>query len=401
MLINKKFDRSLWIRFWGELILGIGFFMIYPFLSLYLNDKLSGNTLMVGLVLASSPIAALIGSLMGGSIADRMGRKPVMVISLMFCSLTTAGYIIAKSALSFAIIGFVQGFFNSIYHPAASAMVADVTKEEDRLEAYGLLRIGINVGAAVGPIVGAIIFFFSKELIFLMLSVLNMLFALVTLIFIKESRLDIKTNMEKHNVIYKGYSFVFKDIRFLIYLIAGIFLSIAYAQPDIILPIYFKNENINIKYFASPYAFLMALNGAMVVLFQMPISRYLETKPLKVSLVGAGIMFSLSMFIYSMKLPFYVYILSNMIYTIAEMFEAPAVMKFVAHISPEDRRGEYMGASGMRWTIGRILGPILGGSINNYFGTQYLFLLMGIFCLISAYLFKKMCEIIEKPVKEI
>lgn len=400
MFINKKFDRSLWIRFWGELILGIGFFMMYPFLSLYLNDKLSGNTFLVGLVLASSPVAALIGSLVGGTIADRIGRKPVMVISLMFCSLSSAGYIIAKTALSFALVGFVQGFFNSIYHPAASAMVADVTKEEDRLEAYGLLRIGVNVGAAVGPLIGAVIFFFSKESIFLMLSLLNLLFALVTLIFIKESRPNVK-KVEGYDADYRGYSFVFRDVRFLIYLIAGVFLSIAYAQPDIILPIYFKNENISIKYFASPYAFLMALNGAMVVLLQMPISRYLETKPLKVSLVGAGVMFAFSMFIYSMKLPFYMYILSNVIYTIAEMFEAPAVMKFVADISPEDRRGEYMGASGMRWTIGRILGPILGGGINRYFGTQYLFLLMSIFCLISAYLFKKMCEFIEKPVKEV
>lgn len=123
----REMDRNVWIRFIGETLNGIAMMMLMPFFALYLKDKVD-SLLQVGVIMALSPIAASFGSIIGGRIADIYGRKPIMIFSMTSNALLMLGFIYRR-IYSYAILS-VLGLSNSLFHPAASAMVADVTAPE-------------------------------------------------------------------------------------------------------------------------------------------------------------------------------------------------------------------------------------------------------------------------------
>ena len=138
----RAMDRNIWIRFIGETLNGIAMMMLMPFFALYLKDKVD-SLLEVGVIMALSPIAASFGSLLGGRIADIYGRKPIMIFSMVSNALFMLGFLFIEGFISYAILSIFLGLSNSLFHPAASAMVADVTAPEKRTEGIRFIADGI------------------------------------------------------------------------------------------------------------------------------------------------------------------------------------------------------------------------------------------------------------------
>lgn len=125
----REMDRNVWIRFIGETLNGIAMMMLMPFFALYLKDKVD-SLLQVGVIMALSPIAASFGSIIGGRIADIYGRKPIMIFSMASNAVFMLGFLFIEGFIPYAILSIFLGLSNSLFHPAASAMVADVTAPE-------------------------------------------------------------------------------------------------------------------------------------------------------------------------------------------------------------------------------------------------------------------------------
>ncbi len=141
----REMDRNVWIRFIGETLNGIAMMMLMPFFALYLKDKV--DSLFTG----RSDYGAVSNCCKlwinyGGRIADIYGRKPIMIFSMASNAVFVFGFLFIEGFIPYAILSVFLGLSNSLFHPAASAMVADVTAPEKRTEAYGLLRMGHNIG---------------------------------------------------------------------------------------------------------------------------------------------------------------------------------------------------------------------------------------------------------------
>lgn len=214
----REMDRNVWIRFIGETLNGIAMMMLMPFFALYLKDKVD-SLLQVGVIMALSPIAASFGSIIGGRIADIYGRKPIMIFSMTSNALLMLGFLFIEGFIPYAILSVFLGLSNSLFHPAASAMVADVTAPEKRTEAYGLLRMGHNIGAAIGPIMGASVVMLSKNLVFIIASSTMLFYALLVFVLIQET-MPKSANKEEDNEKESGvvWKIVLRDKALMIYL---------------------------------------------------------------------------------------------------------------------------------------------------------------------------------------
>lgn len=124
-MLWKRYDRALWIRVVGTILTTVTSFAIRPFLAVYLYNK-TGNIYTIGFILGLAPLMGVITNILGGSLADKYGRKPLMVYSLFFQALSMAGYIFAVSPLHFALVSVVNGVASSLYFPAANAQIADI-----------------------------------------------------------------------------------------------------------------------------------------------------------------------------------------------------------------------------------------------------------------------------------
>jgi MFS family permease len=128
--------------------------MIWPFLMIYASEKLSLSLSTVSTLISINAGTGLLTSCIAGSVADRLGRKPVMVFSL---AVTGLGYLFMSQAhtyLGFAILMFIMGAANPLYQVGADAMLADLVVAEKRTGAYAIIRMVNNAGVAIGPAIG-------------------------------------------------------------------------------------------------------------------------------------------------------------------------------------------------------------------------------------------------------
>lgn len=401
-------DRNVWIRLIGETLNGIAMMMMMPFFALYLKDRV-GSLLEVGIIIALSPIAASIGSIIGGYMADIYGRKPLMVISMASNGLLMFLFLFVDGFISYAILSIGLGLCNSFFEPAASAMVSDVTEPTKRTEAYGLLRMAHNIGAAIGPLLGTLMIGTSKNIVFIATGGTMLLYTLLMLLFLKEStsKNSIVQGDPSTFLFRSPLTIVKKDKLFLWYLVTGIVLCMGASQSESMLPLHFNNEKIMILGNDNPFPYLMALNGLLVCLFQFPIAKWLTNKCIGKSMFYGAILFGMGLiaigwlprWLRSSELDSLFTLVSLFsaytVYTIGEMVLSPIRMTFISNIAPEHLRGTYMGIANLQWVVGFILGPLVGGVLLEHFLGHILFTILGIGCIISGIIYLFLNRIIK------
>lgn len=407
----REMDRNVWIRFIGETLNGIAMMMLMPFFALYLKDKVD-SLLQVGVIMALSPIAASFGSIIGGRIADIYGRKPIMIFSMTSNALLMLGFLFIEGFIPYAILSVFLGLSNSLFHPAASAMVADVTAPEKRTEAYGLLRMGHNIGAAIGPIMGASVVMLSKNLVFIIASSTMLFYALLVFVLIQET-MPKSANKEEDNEKESGvvWKIVLRDKALMIYLLAGIIISMGFSQTEGMLPLHFDNEMKDIFGANNPYPYLMALNGLLVVLFQFQISKWATDKPVGKTMLYGACLFGIGLFFIGWLPKWFGGLDTNAtiilimllfvyaIYTLGEMIMSPVQMTFVANLAPEHLRGTYMGAASLQWITGNAFGPLLGGFLLDRLLGHFLFTILAIGCVVAGVVYISLDRLVEQRQK--
>ncbi|PFD97594.1 MFS transporter [Bacillus cereus] len=409
----QAMDRNVWIRFIGETLNGIAMMMLMPFFALYLKDKVD-SLLEVGVIMALSPIAASFGSLIGGRIADIYGRKPIMIFSMASNALLMLGFLFIEGFIPYAILSIFLGLSNSLFHPAASAMVADVTAPDKRTEAYGLLRMGHNIGAAIGPIMGASVVVLSKNLVFIIASSTMLFYALLVLMLIQETmpKAALKERGDTKKESESVWKIVLRDKVLIIYLLAGIIVSMGFSQTEGMLPLHFDNEMKEIFGKNNPYPYLMALNGLLVVLFQFQISKWATDKPVGKTMLYGACLFGIGLLFIGWLPKWFgesganatviliTLLVVYAVYTLGEMIMSPVQMTFVANLAPEHLRGTYMGAASLQWITGNAFGPLLGGLLLDRLLGHLLFTVLGVGCVIAGLVYISLDRLVEQRQKE-
>ncbi|WP_214844911.1 MFS transporter [Exiguobacterium sp. s150] len=392
----KRLDRNIWIRFLGETITGVMMFMIAPFLVLYYSDKLD-SYVQVGVILATGPIMALIGSVVGGRLADLYGRNPVMMTAIVGDALALVGFAFADTFWPLLLLNAMLGLTNSLFHPAASAMVADVTEPEQLNEAFGLLRMGHNIGAAFGPLLGSAVLFLDRQYIFFAAAVVFGLYSLVLAKFIRET---LPETTEHETLSNQDVLRIFAQDRvFLVFIFAGIFISMGFAIVESMLPLFLRESLPTFTDRQNPFAYLLALNGIMVVLFQFPIASKLGQKPFGNVMLAGATVFGVGMMLlaivprllYSLGTP-YLMLVSVLLavyafYTLGEMIMSPVQQTFIAMIAPENMRGAYNGAASIQWLIGGVTAPLFASLFFNRGAGHVALLLVGIASCVSGLIY--------------
>jgi MFS family permease len=387
MLLRLKnliadFPRQFWILFGGTLINQIGSGMVFPFLTLYLHQRLSLSMTSVGVILSVWAISGLVGSLVGGSLTDRFGRKRLMVVSLGATALGLAAFGFADSRpTSIAVIVFV-GFASAMFQPARDAMVADLVGTDKRPQAYGLLRVVANLGIGIGPAIGGLLAARSYLIAFLASGTATGLFFFITLWSMRET-MPVGSPRHQATAAAPGnFATVLRDHRFVLFCVATALAVVAYSQMMTVLPVYMKDQ---FGLGESFYGWLMTTNALMVVALQFPITRATE-RLARFPLIALGaVLYALGVASVALGATFWHFVASMAILTLGEMIIVPTATAVTADLAPPQVRGRYMGALALTWNIGFGIGPILGGIITDQIFPRALWPIMGSAALAGAF----------------
>ena len=367
------YPRQYWVLFWGLLINSIGGGLWWPFLTIYMRERLAVPLTTITLLFTLNAVAGLAAMSIAGPAVDRFGRRFAMIIGLVASGSILLAMSVAQTLQVWALLMLVQGLFNPFYRVGSDAMVADLIPPARRAGAYALLRMINNLGIAIGPAIGGFVIGVSYGLAFYIAAAANLLFVTLIVFFVRET-LPSRTASPAHGSGADGgaqvgvpqreggYGPVLRDRPFVA--LCGVFVlaTMPAAIMMMLLAVYAK-ENFGVP--ESQYGFIMATNAAMVVLFQYAVTRRSQAyPPLQVLALGA-FFYAIGAGSVALGGGFWGFWLSMVILTIGELLIAPTGTAVAANLAPPDMRGRYMGLYGITWGVAFGIGPVIAGSIND------------------------------------
>jgi MFS family permease len=370
------------------LISAIGASMIWPFLMIYISERLASPlTVNAGLITLNS-IAGLLSSLIAGPIIDRLGRKRVMVISLTTNAL---GFVLlsrAASLAAFASLMVLQGASNPLYRVGADAMIADLIPEGKRIDAYSRMRLSNNLGVAIGPAIGGFLASVSYTIAFYCAAGGLFLYGLFVALGAKETLPTLtQAAGQAQPVLDKGlggYKAVFEDRRFIRFALTLVLPQVSAAILWVLLGVYTKTHfGISEKL----YGWIPVTNASMVVLFQLAVTAVSRRYPPLLALSIGSLLYGFGVGSVAVGQGFWWFWLSMVIVTLGEMVLVPTSSTYVANLAPPDMRGRYMSLYSLTWIVAAGIGPLMGGFLNDNLGPLAIWVGGGAAGVLAAVLF--------------
>ena len=357
--------------------------MLYPFFALYLTQKYDIGMATVGLLFAVFSVSGMVGSALGGAIADRMGRKTVIIFSLLLSSLSALGMGFAPTLGIFVAVSVLVGTLANIGGPAHEAVVADLLPQDKRAEGYGIIRVVFNVAVIIAPPIAGLLIAHSYLTLFLVDAVISIISAGIVYFFLPETKPQAHAHAKPETMTqtFAGYGRVFKDTPFLAFIGVTVLMTLVYLNMNSTLGVYLRDQH------GLPelrYGWLLSINAIIVVLFQFGITRRLQHfKPLLMMAAGS-MLYAVGFAMYGFVPTFALFILAMIIITIGEMVVSPFQQSLVASFAPEHMRGRYMAVSGLSWSISFTVGPYFAGLLLDSANPQLLWAFCGLIGTLAA-----------------
>ncbi|MDQ5817971.1 MAG: MFS transporter [Actinomycetota bacterium] len=362
------FDRRVWLLLFAMLASRFGHGLYFPFSTIHFHNVVGIPLSLIGVGLGSLAAASIISGLVSGPLADRYGRKPLMLASLAGSALTFFAFAFVENLAGYVAVSVVAGLAgHSMFEAARNAMVADVTPPGRRSRAYGLVRIGGNVGWALGPMVAGFVAASvgSGEIyrtLFLGTSALTVMVMLVLALAVEESLPPKEGATPATHGSGKGaLRAALTDRQFLALLAAAVLLYYVFTQDWQALPVYAKN------FVGVPdgrIGLFLGANGVMVILLQLPVS-YLVDRTSKIGalLIGAALFAASSAALLVTESFFGILLAFAGFFTLAEMVLEVAGPALAAELAPVRLRGTYLALFGCCFGAAYGMSPVVAGAL--------------------------------------
>ena len=364
--------------FLGNFLMFFSFYMLLPVLPMYLIEQFQAGKSLIGIILASYTITALLIRPFAGYIVDQFKRKPMLLFAYFLFISYFAGYMVAASVLLFAVLRATHGIAFGLVTISSSTMAVDIMPASRRNEGIGYFGLSMNLAMAIGPVVSLFIYdtYASYNAIFATTIVSGAL-GLLVVSFIKAP----KHMPVAHEPISMDRFFLIKGLPGAITLAL---LAFSYGILSTYVAIYGAQE-VGLK--SGTGLFFVAMAAGLVL------SRIISAKMMnrgelnKVINMGIIIMFfSYLIFIFLQNaLCFY---LSAVTLGISYGFVCPAFQAMFINLAKHNQRGTANSTYYISWDLGIGLGVLIGGQIADManYTTSYI---AGVFLVVIGYILFK------------
>jgi MFS family permease len=360
--------------------------LVFPFLSIYLHDHVHLSLGVVGAVLGLSALGGLPLQVAGGWWADRHGRRGVVLLSMASVALLTGALAVVHQVGLVVAIVLASGALGwPLFLTATNAMVGDLVPRERTAEAFGIVRVALNLGVVFGPMIAG--FALAAGLSFAVLFGVSAagcgcLFVLLALL-LKETRplggavtdraplvAETVTEGAPGMVLEAasepvGYRRVLADRRFLAFCAITLLPLFCYGHISTVYPV-FLTQVLHVSY--SSWGLLLALNAIVVVTLQYPVVRLLQRHDrlllvaLASALLGCGI--GAAAFL-TAGWPLFALMI---VFSLGEIVFVPLSTSIAMGCATDAERGRYMGVWSIVWVGGQALAPLLTGAAMDRLG---------------------------------
>jgi len=370
----KNIPRNVWLITATTLINRSGT-MVLPFLVIYMTTRINVSLAAAGLVLAFYGAGAFLTAPFVGRLSDRLGSLFVMKASLFLTGIVIILFAFIKNYHAILAITLIWSVISEAFRPANLSLISNEAEPLQRKTSFALNRLAINLGMSIGPVAGGFLSAVDFSLLFYVngaTSIIAGIFLLIVHIQPKQRIQSDGSGTEEVDQPGKeeiDSQSVFKDKRFILFMLALIPVELVFFQFLGGLPLYIVDE---LKYSTSTFGILMAINTVLIILVEVPLNNAMahwdDRKSLALGAFLCSLGFGAMVFSHSLIL----IVATIIIWTFGEMIFFPSSTSYTAILSPGHRRGEYMGYFQMTFSFSLMVGPWLGTLVLDHFGSQIL-----------------------------
>ena len=381
--IYHEYPRAFWIFSLIVFIDRLGGSLLFPFYALYLTQKFNIGMAQVGGLFALFSISGFVGSALGGALTDRLGRRGVLIFSLITSSLSALIMGLVNSLTAFAFLSVAVGVLGSVGGPAHDAIVADLLPAEKRAQGYGIIRVVFNMSVVIGPAIGGFLASRSYLALFVTDAVISLIAAVIVYLSMPETKPAAHPDDQPETVAqtFGGYGRVFRDGLFMAFVFVTLLEVIVYMNMNTTLGVFLRDVH-GIP--PSGYGWIISMNAAMVVLFQFWITRRLEKQKPMLMMAAGTALYAIGFAMYGFVTSYVMFMLAMVVITIGEMVVSPFSQALVAQFAPEQMRGRYMAVFGISWGTAFAVGPFVAGLVLDNLNPNWLWYACGVVGTISA-----------------
>jgi MFS family permease len=363
-LFNPELPPRMWLLQLGVLVNFLGNGMVGPFLVIYLHFGRGIPLGLAGSAVALGGITAVTSGLLAGSAIDRLGARSILVGAMVCNAVAYLLYTQVTVPWQAFAVGLLVGIGTGAYGPSSQSLTATMVPIDRRAAAFAQNRVTAIVGLGAGAVVGGLLA--SKGLTgYLQLLELD---AITFLAFAAISLLLPKASPVARPASGGGYVKVLRDRAFV--RLVGVNLAMVafgIAPMLVLLPAYAKAQSHVAE---TAIGMIYAVNTATIVLGQLPLTRLTSGRSrmrlLRIAALlwaacwliclGAGV--TLSGITAAAAIA-----LAALIYGVGECLYTATILPTATALAPEHLRGRYLGAVGLAWQGGFLIGPSLGGAV--------------------------------------
>ena len=385
----KEYPGNFWVLMGATFIDRLGGALLFPFFALYVTLKFNVGMTEVGILFAIFAITGQFGSVLGGALTDKFGRKSMIIFGLISSALSSVAMGLVNEIEAFYFIAAVSGLLGHIANPAQQAMVADLLPEDQRSDGYAIWREVANLAVMFGPLIGGFMAESSYLLLFVTDAVTSIITAIIVFVKLPETKPESETEPTEEKLVeslmdtFRGYGRVLKDKPFVIFLAVAIIVNLVYLQMNSSLSVFMRDHmGMPIK----QYGYILSMNAGMVVFFQFWVTRKISDKPPMLMMALGAVFLTVGFGMYGFVEGFLLFALAMAILTVGEMIVFPIAQAMVAKFSPEDMRGRYMATFGLSWTVPFAIGPFAAGIIMDNYDPNwvwYVSIILGVISIIG------------------
>jgi len=345
--------------------------MVLLFTSLYLTNDLHFSIGDAGFIMSFYGAGSVAGSYAGGWLTDKFSYFNTMLFSLISCGLILLLIIPLKTMWPIIIVIFFYSFAADMFRPANSVAIADYSTPENRTRSVSLIRLAVNLGFSLGPAMGGLI---AIKLGYKWLFIIDACssFAAAIMLYAYLPRKPKAAPVVKAEIAEPKSLSAYHNVPFLVFILLVAIYGTCFFQLFASVPQYFSKVP---KYTEDVIGYLLALNGILVVVIEMPLIYFIEkTRKMFAYIVAGTLCIPVAFFILKSGEGAIMWAVTyTLIITLSEILAMPFMMNYMLSISPPDRQGQYSALYSIAFGLSIIGAPLIGLTIAEKSGFDNMF----------------------------
>lgn len=344
-------------------IVGVADGAIVPFFPLWAQQTAAIPVAFIGLLFGCYAGGELLAAPFIGGIADRIGRRPVLILSATGVGLGFILLFFTRGVIEAAAVLILIGLFESVLHPTIYTLVADSTPTSQHRRQFSIMRMCAGAGAIIGPLLGAVLVHSNPGAVFLIGGGALVCGGVLLMLCLKETLHEVTAGQSVDEDDEEGLAALFpafRDRRLATLLIWALLLGVSASWVEAVLPLYAHNQ---LGLSGSSVGYLFAFGAGLNTVGQLALTNLFARRSPMFIVLSAGLALILA-FVLLLAVPHVAALIVAVgFYSLSQMLIGPLMPSAVNQLAPARLRATYMAALSVVSDLQGSIGPATGTAL--------------------------------------